>query len=254
MADSTVKKPHSSGEHDAEVVRYRVGEQGYQDVSSYDASRYAGPANEYKQAVMANAYRVLIGPLQGKRILDVGCGTGRGVVDFGREAAIAVGTDASVDMLCYAKSKVNDGRPCCFAVSFAQHLPFADASFDVVTSLNFLHLFSLETQEQMIAEMKRVVKPGGILVLEFDNALNGLLIGPYKRWKGIERGSLPQEIRRVIGHRCRVLRRYGAVFPILWRLFYHFPRFFSSFEKLAYVPPFNFLAHRIYYQLTKYNS
>jgi len=51
-----------------------------------------------------------------------------------------------------------------------------------------------------------------------------------------------------------VLRRYGAVFPILWRLFYHFPRFFSAFEKLAYVPPFNFLAHRIYYQLIKENS
>jgi ubiquinone/menaquinone biosynthesis C-methylase UbiE len=133
--------------------------------------------------------------------------------------------------------------------AYAQQLPFFDASFDVVTALNFLHLFSLETQREMIAEMKRVTKPGGIIVLEFDNALQGLFIGFYKRWFQDLRGSLPREIRYVVGDNCRVVSVYGAVFPIIWRLLYHFPKPSVALEKIAYAPPFNRLSGRIYYKL-----
>lgn len=239
----------TSPKEQLEVVEYRVGQDGYRDVAHYDQARYSGPANEYKQWVMAQAYRRLIGPLHGKRILDVGCGTGRGVVEFGQEAAFAAGSDASLDMLRFAKQKVNHRARVGLAVAHAQRLPFADASFDVATALNFLHLFSLETQHAIVAELKRVVKPGGILVLEFDNALNGLLVGLYKRWRGTERGSLPGEIIQVIGDGCRVDRVYGAVFPIAWRVFRFFPRLFVPLEKVAYLPLLNRLSHRVYYRL-----
>ncbi len=234
-----------------EVVEYRIGRQGLGDAAAYDALRYTGPAQEYKQAVMAGAYRRLIGPLAGRRVLDVGCGTGRGVVEFIPEAQFAVGCDASLDMLALAVTKARGQRAGAFAAAYAQDLPFADGEFDVVTSLNFLHLFSLETQRRMISEMKRVAKPGGTLVLEFDNALQGLAIGLYKRWSGREQGLFPSEIRRVIGGDCRIVRVCGAVFPVLWRLFYRAPRWGRPIEKLAYVPPFNRLAHRVYYQLLK---
>ncbi|HYK48784.1 MAG TPA: methyltransferase domain-containing protein, partial [Terriglobales bacterium] len=135
---------------------------------------------------------------------------------------------------------------CGFVRSVAQQLPFPDASFDIVTALNFLHLFKVETQGDMIAEMKRVTKPGGIVVLEFDNALHGLVVGPYKRWFRDERGSLPWEIRQAIGGNCRVVKTYGAVFPIAWRMMYRFPRIFIPLEQIAYYPPFNRLLHRIY--------
>ncbi len=132
------------GPQQLEVVEYKVGQEGYRDVAQYDQARYAGPANEYKQRVMGEAYRRLIGPLEGKRILDVGCGTGRGVVEFSRRAAYAAGSDASLDMLRFAKQKVTDAAGVGLAAAHAQRLPFADASFDIATSLNFLHLFSLE--------------------------------------------------------------------------------------------------------------
>lgn len=67
---------------DFEVVDYDIGKDDYRNVSNYDEKRYAGAANEYKKMVTGNAYRRLIGPLEGKKILDVGCGTGRGVADF----------------------------------------------------------------------------------------------------------------------------------------------------------------------------
>jgi ubiquinone/menaquinone biosynthesis C-methylase UbiE len=141
--------------------------------------------------------------------------------------------------------------PPLLAASYAQHLPFADHSFHTVVSLNFLHLFSVETQRQMVQEMKRVVKPGGRLILEFDNALHGGLVGPFKRWTGREQGSLPGEIRQVLGDDCDVMRCRGAVYPIVWRVLSRMPALGSSIERLAYYPGFRHLAHRLYYELRK---
>jgi len=234
-----------------QVVEYRMGKGGYGEVSSYDDVRYKGPTNEYKQAVMAAAYRKMLGSLKGKRVLDVGCGTGRGVVDFADEATLTVGTDASLDMLSFAAKKASGSRGCCFSASYAQELPFRSESFDVVTSLNFLHLFNHENQRQMVSEMKRVLKPNGVLVLEFDNALHGLGLGLWKRWSGRERGSLPGEIRQVLGDGCVVELVYGAVLPVVWRIFHRFPRLFLPVEKITRLPVLNRLAHRVYYKVRK---
>lgn len=234
-----------------EVIEYSVRKTGLTNAATYDAQRYTGPAKKYKQQVMANAYWRLLEPLQGKCILDVGCGTGRGVIDFAREASFAVGSDASHDMLSIARRKASSFSNCFLTAAIAQGLPFRDGFFDVVISLNFLHLFTLDIQKDMITEMKRVLKPGGLMVLEFDNALHGVVVGPYKRWAGKEEGSLPGEIRHVIGNDCYVEKIYGAVFPVVWRLFHHFPRLFLTVEKLAYFAPFNRLAHRVYYKLVK---
>ena len=245
-----MRKDHSG--KDLEVVDYAVGAEGYRDVASYD-HRYTGAPNEYRQTVMANAYRGLMGTLKGKRILDVGCGAGRGVVGCVSEAEFTVGCDASVDMLGVTARKLNGKSRWALATSYAQELPFVSNTFDVVTALNFLHLFSLETQRDMIAEMKRVTKPGGTIVLEFDNALHGLgVVGLFKRWFRDERGTLPWEARRVLGDDCRIVRVRSTVFPIVWRLFYRAPRVFLPIEKISYLPLLNrILGHRIYYQLRK---
>ncbi len=234
-----------------EVVEYDSGVEGYQNVEKYDGVRYEGRANLYKQRVMSNAYKALLGPLQSRKILDVGCGTGRGVIEFGQEAGFSVGSDASTAMLAVAQRKNQASRRCNFVASFAQVLPFANDSFDAVTSLNFLHLFSLETQRAMINEMKRVTRPGGTLVLEFDNALHGLGLGLFKRWTGRERGSLPGEIRSVIGNDCRLVRIYGAVFPIVWRWLCWAPAPSAQLEKIAHLALLNRVSHRVYYKLQK---
>jgi ubiquinone/menaquinone biosynthesis C-methylase UbiE len=237
---------------DLEVIRYRTGTSGFQDVASYDKVRYEGRANEYKQDVMAAAYRELIGDLRGKRVLDVGCGTGRGVLDFATEAAFAVGADASLDMLSFAASKAHSRKACSFSAAYAQQLPFKSETFDVIVSLNFLHLFSLETQRLMVAEMMQVVQSRGILVLEFDNALHGLGLGLLKRWSGKERGSMPGEIRKVIGRGCSIERVSGAVLPVIWRVSSKCPRIFSPLEAITRKPLLNRIGHRVYYKVRKY--
>jgi ubiquinone/menaquinone biosynthesis C-methylase UbiE len=234
-----------------EVVEYSAGQAGYTDVASYDAVRYAGSANEHKQQVMARAYWRLIGPLDGKRVLDVGCGTGRGLAEFGRRASFAAGTDASLEMLGAARKKLPLEREACVVQAIAQRLPFGDSQFDVITALNFLHLFSLDTQRTMVAEMKRVLKREGFLVLEFDNALNGIGVGLYKRWRGVEQGALPHEIRYVLGCGCRVARVYGAVLPIVWRWLHRAPSISFALEKVGFIPLLNRLGHRVYYKVMK---
>ena len=235
-----------------EVVDYEVGAEGYRDVASYD-KRYTGAPNEYRQKVMETAYRGLITTLKGKRFLDVGCGSGRGIVSLVPETNFAVGCDASGDMLTVTARKLNGKAGWGLARAFAQQLPFASNSFDVVITLNFLHLFSLETQREMIQEMKRVTKPGGTLILEFDNALHGFgAVGLFKRFFRDERGTLPWEARYVLGDACRVVKVRSAVIPILWRLFYRAPAVFLPLEKVSYFPLLNrVLGHRIYYQLAK---
>jgi ubiquinone/menaquinone biosynthesis C-methylase UbiE len=235
---------------DVEVVDYHAGAGDYRDAAEYDARRYRGRANEYKRRVMKAAYTSLVGTTPGRRLLDVGCGTGRGLADLRETGARLFGSDASVDMLARASAACPDRRPGLTA-AHAQHLPFRAASFDLVISLNFLHLFSVETQRQMVIEMKRVLKPGGRLILEFDNALHGGLVGPWKRWTGRERGILPGEIRRVLGDDCRVVRRRGAVYPIVWRWLARWPSVGEPLEKLGYLPGVCWLTHRMYYELLK---
>ncbi|MGA8272532.1 MAG: class I SAM-dependent methyltransferase [Candidatus Sulfotelmatobacter sp.] len=236
---------------DLEVVRYDDSKTDYRNVASYDEVRYTKASDLYKKQVTENAYRKLVGPLAGKRILDVGCGTGRGLAGFAGQANLAIGADASHEMLLRAAQKVASHPASSVVRSYAQQLPFPAGYFDVATALNFLHLFSLEAQRDMITEMKRVVKPGGVLVLEFDNALHGIVVGPYKRWSQKERGSMPGEIRHIIGDDCPVTNVYGAVFPIVWRFFHRFPRIFVPFEKIAYYAPINRVAHRVFYRLEK---
>lgn len=97
-----------------------------------------------------------------REVLEVGCGTGLILRHLADVAARAVGVDLSPGMLSRARARgleVHEGS--------ATSLPFADASFDVAVSFKTLpHVPDLP---QALAEMARVVRPGGVLVAELYN-------------------------------------------------------------------------------------
>src|SRR5690349_1521119 len=70
----------------------------------------------------------------GARVLDLGCGTGDEVIALAGEVGpggLAVGADASATMVAEGRRRASaDGLAAAFLQADAQHLPFADASFD----------------------------------------------------------------------------------------------------------------------------
>jgi SAM-dependent methyltransferase len=94
------------------------------------------------------------------RWLDVGCGTGiftRMILDT-CSPAVVIGIDCAPAQIEHARRCV-DGHPIEFRVADAQRLPFADASFDVVASA--LAINFVPDRSRALAEMRRVVRPGG---------------------------------------------------------------------------------------------
>lgn len=92
----------------------------------------------------------------GARLLDVGCGTGANLEAFAAVTRVA-GIDASADALefCHRRGVVS------VAGGAIERLPFADATFDIVTAMDVLE----HTDDDLAAleELRRVCKPGGLL-------------------------------------------------------------------------------------------
>jgi SAM-dependent methyltransferase len=95
----------------------------------------------------------------GERILDLGCGDGQLTERLAKSGAVMTGVDADPRMVEAAKARGVDAHH-----AMAEKLPFADASFDAVFSNAALHW--VRDQDAMMAEARRVLKPGGRFVAE----------------------------------------------------------------------------------------
>jgi ubiquinone/menaquinone biosynthesis C-methylase UbiE len=98
----------------------------------------------------------------GKQVLEVGCGTGLILERLATVSQRAVGVDVSAGMLNKARERGLE-----VVLGSATDLPFADESFDVVCSFKVLaHVPDIGTA---LAEIARVTRPGGQMVVEFYN-------------------------------------------------------------------------------------
>jgi ubiquinone/menaquinone biosynthesis C-methylase UbiE len=110
----------------------------------------------------------LVGPVDGRRFLEVGCGTGellRTIARAGRPARLA-GVDPDPAMLAQAEAKLRAaGVQPELTRGFAQALPFAGGTFDVVLSSLMLHHLDGPAKRAALREWRRVLAPSGTLVL-----------------------------------------------------------------------------------------
>ena len=108
-----------------------------------------------------------LGLTAGQKILDAGCGTGSLSFYLGRtmQGLSFTGLDLDEEYLRFAKKEaaaLKDGNQYTFVNGNAAALPFPDGCFDAVVSLTFLTVAA--DTEKILAEMKRVTKPGGRIV------------------------------------------------------------------------------------------
>jgi ubiquinone/menaquinone biosynthesis C-methylase UbiE len=97
------------------------------------------------------------------RVLEVAVGTGRNLAHYDDQVTV-VGVDLSPEMLALAHEYAAElGRDADLREGDAAHLPFPDASFDTVVCA--LALCSIPDPQRAIAEMRRVLVPGGQLLL-----------------------------------------------------------------------------------------
>lgn len=107
----------------------------------------------------------MAGDLQGRAVLDVGCGDGTLTLALARGgAACVIGCDIDRRMIAHAVARAaRQQHAVQYTIADALRLPFADRSFDMVTMVTVLAFIA--DAEGAVEEMARVLKPGGILII-----------------------------------------------------------------------------------------
>jgi SAM-dependent methyltransferase len=148
--------PVAGDEVDPYVAHLIVGTHGnlYRGVSGF--ARYPIPS-----------LPPALAPGNGERLLDVGCNWGRWSLAAARGGYEAVGVDPSFEAIVAARRIAAQlETPVDYVVGDARRLPFGDATFERVFSYSVLQHFSREMAVSAVAEVGRVLVPGGVAVVQ----------------------------------------------------------------------------------------
>ncbi|OAN34720.1 bifunctional demethylmenaquinone methyltransferase/2-methoxy-6-polyprenyl-1,4-benzoquinol methylase [Plantibacter sp. H53] len=119
-----------------------------------------------------------VGLAAGERILDLAAGTGTSSAALARNGAQVVAADFSPGMIAVGRDKYADRSDIQFVEADATDLPFADEEFDA-TTISF-GLRNVVRPKDALAEMLRVTKPGGrIVICEFSTPTFGPMRAAY---------------------------------------------------------------------------
>jgi SAM-dependent methyltransferase len=134
-------------------------------VSEFTGERVIpGQVNDDLWAEHVARYALAARFAEGRRVLDVGCGTGYGTAHLARVASSALGVDLAAEAVTYAAHHFPSAH---FLQCSATAVPFPPASFDLLTAFEVIeHLPDWRT---LLAEAGRVLEPRGVLIVSTPN-------------------------------------------------------------------------------------
>jgi SAM-dependent methyltransferase len=181
-------------------------------------SCYQGSPGDYLIYLFHKAaYSFATEHLGGKTVLDYGCGTGLGSAALAKVCRHITAIDISPEAIAYARSTYQAPNICFQHVEPLEKapLPFADASFDGVVSLQVIE--HIADPGRYLAEISRVLKPGGIVILATPDRSRRLLPfqKPWNMWH-VREFSFGQLDRLLKNYFCSVmLYRMGGTSELL---------------------------------------
>jgi SAM-dependent methyltransferase len=174
----------SASSTDQEIQRIRV---------EYERREREMPANRYawnhpehyflqcqtSRACIAQLNRAGMFPLTGRRVADIGCGSGQWLLEFAQwDAQTLAGIDLDERRIQRAKTKLPAAD---LHAGDARSLPWQNESFDLVSQFTlFTSILSTPMKKDIAAEMMRVVKPNGLILwndFRVDNPRNRNVAG-----------------------------------------------------------------------------
>jgi SAM-dependent methyltransferase len=136
---------------------------GSADIQGELWGRDPGTWAKYQEAQMRPLYDAALAavePLEGRALLDAGCGAGLAVRLAADRGATVSGLDASAPLLAVARDRT---RSAGLRTGDIQALPYGDASFDVVTAFNSIQYAA--DPAAAVGELARVCRAGGQVVI-----------------------------------------------------------------------------------------
>jgi SAM-dependent methyltransferase len=177
----------------------------FQGANVIDAGRLSPYWGEH-----AARYRFALDHIERKRVLDIACGTGYGIGLLQTSAAFVCGVDVDPEAARQAVSECSDRSAVLLGNGVG--LPFADGSYDVITSFETIE--HLEDRVGFLSELERVLTADGVLLLSTPNAkctrpINGKPTNPFHIHE-----YTPEELREEVERSFNIEAQLGQTLEI----------------------------------------
>lgn len=159
-----------------------------EEAKIYDSERFFTAHGKYVDRIQKDIV-LSMGSWKGRKILDIGCGTGRFAIELAEHQASVVALDPSLNMLNTLGWKLKDKNivgTIDLVRASGYQLPFRDDTFDGCISINVIN--HLPDHHKMLGEVHRIVKPNGFFIMNFPNMLSSFL--PAALWINFRKRSL----------------------------------------------------------------
>jgi SAM-dependent methyltransferase len=199
--------------HDLDITRHPVGSRGFfNDLDQYHFEKL----HHLLRLVDFDGYR-------GRRVLEVGCGAGVDLARFARGGAEVTGVDLAESAIALARANfAQQGLQGDFEVANGERLPFPDEAFDLVYAHGVVQYTA--SPERLVAECRRVLRPGGEAVFQVYNRISWLNALSRLMKVGLEHQDAPVLLKFSIGEFKQLLNGFREVrivperFPVKSRL------------------------------------